>query len=324
MRLQHAMLAYAEHKKSLGIDFAKGAQCLRSFHRLVGDAPLEAIRQRHVTKFLDGPLTSTVTWRSKYGVLRHFFLYWMARSELTGLPLPPVRPPVAQAFVPYIYSRAELRRLLVATRLSQKEDACRIDARTLRALLLFLYGTGALVGEGRRLECRDVDFRRRRISIRSGQFNRSREIPIGPDLYKILRDYSNAYHRTKAHKSAHFFIGKDGQQLNETTVAKSFQRLRKIAAITRSDGAHYQPRLHDLRHTFAVHRMTSWFKHGADLNRMLPALSAYLGQVGLASTERYLTMTPERFRTQLNLLSPKRAQTHWREKAQLMKFLDAL
>lgn len=324
MRLQEGSQIYIARKRTDGAGYAKGAQILRSFYSHTGDVSLEAIRQRQVLTFLDGPLTSTVTWRSKYFVLRGFFQYWMARNEITAPPMPVARPPVAQTFTPYIYSRTEIRRLLAGTRISQKRDACKIEARTLRTFLLFLYGTGALVGEARRLERKDVDFRRRRITIRGIRFSRKREIPIGPDLYKILR----TYHMTKLAKKhttrLHFFINCDGEQLNEVTLAKTFQRLRRIAKIARHDGARYQPRLHDLRHTFAVHRLTSWFKHGADLNRMIPALSAYIGQVGLGSTQRYLSMTPERFRDQLNKLSPKRGKRRWREDAALMRFVDSL
>lgn len=60
--------------------------------------------------------------------------------------------------------------------------------------------------------------------------------------------------------------------------------IRRMAGIVRDDGARYQPRMHDLRHTFAVHRLTAWIKRGADLNRMVPALSAYMGK--FASAQR--------------------------------------
>ena len=100
---------------------------------------------------------------------------------------------------------------------------------------------------------------------------------------------------------------------SSSILGKSFERLRRLSGIVRHDGPCYQPRLHDLRATFAVHRLTAWFKQGADLNRMLPALSAYLGQVGLGSTERYLSMTPERFRKQLVKLSPQRRKRRWRD-----------
>jgi len=63
--------------------------------------------------------------------------------------------------------------------------------------------------------------------------------------------------------------------------------------VLRHDGARYQPRLHDLRHAFAVHRLVAWYRQGADVQRLLPQLATYLGDVHLAATQRYLTMTPE-------------------------------
>jgi len=65
------------------------------------------------------------------------------------------------------------------------------------------------------------------------------------------------------------------------------------AAVSRHDGGRYQPRLHDLRHTWAVHRLVAWYQDGADVQRLLPALATYLGHVHIAATQCYLTMTPE-------------------------------
>ena len=73
----------------------------------------------------------------------------------------------------------------------------------------------------------------------------------------------------------------------------AFQLIREKAGVRRTDGACYQPRLHDLRHTFAVHRLTSWYQEGKDVQRLLPQLSTYLGHRYLAATSVYLTMTPE-------------------------------
>lgn len=67
----------------------------------------------------------------------------------------------------------------------------------------------------------------------------------------------------------------------------------RSAGIVRTDGARYQPRLHDLRHAFAGHRLTAWYRAGADVQRLLPQLSTYLGHLTVASTQVYLTMTPE-------------------------------
>jgi site-specific recombinase XerD len=256
-------------------------------------------------------------------LLKNFFEFWAARGELQALPMPPIRPPCPQTFVPYVYSRAELQLLLRATRLSQKRHACKIGPQTLRTLLLFLYGTGALTGEALRLGSEDVDLERDLATIRGNRFNRVRCIPIGADLHKRLRRYVDSTSQQKNQRK-NFFANTDGSAIKPRILGKSFERLRRVSGIARHDGACYQPRMHDLRHTFAVHRLTAWFKQEADMNRMLPALAAYLGQVGLGSTERYLSMTPERFRRQLTKLSPKRNRRRWRDNGALMKFLSEL
>ena len=76
----------------------------------------------------------------------------------------------------------------------------------------------------------------------------------------------------------------------------AFRRLRIQAGVQRNDGARYQPRLHDLRHAGAVHRLVAWYRSGADLQRLLPQLATYLGHIDLSSTQRYLTLTPELLR----------------------------
>ena len=81
--------------------------------------------------------------------------------------------------------------------------------------------------------------------------------------------------------------------MKKYTIHRDFQRLREYAGIRRSDGERSQPRLHDLRHTFAVHRLTSWYRQGADVQKLLPYLSTYLGHASLRGTQVYLSMTPE-------------------------------
>ena len=126
------------------------------------------------------------------------------------------------------------------------------------------------------------------------------------------------------YKCPTFFVAKGDQPINLDMLRHSFDRIRTYANVTRDDGGKYQPRLCDLRVTFAVHRITSWIKNGADLNRMLPALAAYMGQVGLGHTDRYLSLTPERFHKQLSKLSPGRANGRWRNNKPLMEFIASL
>jgi integrase/recombinase XerD len=160
-------------------------------------------------------------------------------------------------------------------------------------------------------------------TISSNSFSRSREIPIGTDLRNVLRMYL-AWRSRKRFKSICFFVAKDDLPILNRRASLTFQRLRDIAGVLRHDGGTYQPRMDDFRYTFAVHRTTSRIKHGADLNKMLSALAAYMGQVGLGSTERYLSMTSKRFLNELDKLTPRRREGRWRNDKKLMGFLANL
>jgi site-specific recombinase XerD len=324
MKLFEGVDAYVEGRRIYGAAYPKGIQTLNAFCRYMGDISLDTIKQRQVAAFLDGPVISEATWQNKYKYLRNFFLFWLARNAISDLPLPLRRPPVGSPFVPYIYSRAEIRRLLAMIRIGQKNSNCKIDVRTVRVLILFLYGTGALLSDALTLRRDGLDFRRRTITIRNSRPYRSRTIPMCPDLYKVLRRYHATNHPKDTASAPFLFLNRNGEALTEYAVETTFRRLLRVSGVTRRDGIASRPRLHDLRHTFAVHRIDGWIKHGADLNRMLPALSVYMGRHGLGSSDRYLTLSPERFRAQLNKLSPRQSKRKWRDKPGLIKFLAKL
>ena len=113
-------------------------------------------------------------------------------------------------------------------------------------------------------------------------------------MTQVLQQYA-AWHQRERYSQnpeSPFFIGRNGKAVNQDAIEGAFQIIREKAGMRRTDGASYQPRIHDLRHTFAVHRLTAWYKEGADVQRLLPVLSVYLGHTWLAATSTYLTMTP--------------------------------
>lgn len=323
MKLSGGIEAFVERKRAEGLDFQKANLCLKGFCRHVGDLPLDTVSGQHVLTFLDASQVSANTWRGKHSVLRHFFEFWEARGEVLVVRMPPPRPAIQRTFIPYTFSREDIRRLLRTTRQGPNKWPCTLDPQTMRTLVMLLYATGALVGEMLGLTSDDVDLKAGFITIHSSRSYRTRCIPVGADLRSILKTYVNWKHRRKLIGS-HFLLYSDGRPLRLQTAGRHFRKLCQRANVLRYDEATYQPRMQDLRHTFAVHRITSWIKKGADMNRMLPALSAYMGQVGLASTERYLLLTPERFRKELNKLSPQRQKKHWRDNPRVMKFLSQL
>lgn len=323
MNLVAAVETYVKRKRDEGLSYDSSAWYLMSLGRQVGNVPLASVTTREILTFLDSPNSSAVTWMAKYHLLRGFFDFWLARGELNVLPLPVKRKVRHQSFVQHIYTQSEIRTLLKFARSSQKSIRSSIDHIALRTVLIFLYGTGALVGEALRLLIDDVDLKKGTVTFSGKRFNRSRTIPIGRDLILVLKNYLTSRQRQET-QDRHLFLSKGMLGIKHPNLIQTFQRLRRISGIQRHDDASYQPRLYDLRHTFAVHRIAGWIKHGADLNRMLPALAAYMGLADLRSIEKYLSLTPERFRAQLMKLSPRRGKRRWRDDPELMQFLTRL
>ena len=170
----------------------------------------------------------------------------------------------------------------------------KLQALTLRTLILVLYGAGLRLSEVLHLKLTDAHLQDSLLTIRESKFYKTRLVPIGPHLKKALSAYAEKRcHSASLNPDSFFFVTRDGECVTRQIAERSFDRLRNRAGVHRNDGARYQPRLHDLRHSFAVHRLVSWYRQGADVQRLLPQLSTYLGHVHVASTQHYLTMTPE-------------------------------
>jgi site-specific recombinase XerD len=167
-----------------------------------------------------------------------------------------------------------------------------VEATTIHTLVLLLYGAGLRLCEAINLDRADVDTEHVVITIRQTKFGKTRLVPFGAQLGKVLAQFVARGPKGVA-LAAPFFTAPTGARLKKRTVQGSFRRVCDQAGIRQSDSRRFQPRLHDLRHTFAVHRLTSWHQQGADVQHLLPQLSTYLGHTCLSSTQAYLSMTLE-------------------------------
>lgn len=240
MILSESIALYVERKRSGGTAYHKGAQLLRSLNRHVGELELDRISAHDILMFLNGPKTSDLTWTRKWNDLKLFFDFWESRDEM-----PAPRPSKRSSFVPYIYTKHDMRRLLTSIRSNQRDQGCVLHAQTLRTILLRLYATGASVGEVIGLECRDVDVERGTLIVRTNRFERSRKIPLVHDLQTALSSYKR-FRQKKQMRSASFFVTKHDQPVLVSNLTVRFQKLREAAGVKRQDAARYQPRLHDL------------------------------------------------------------------------------
>jgi integrase/recombinase XerD len=296
MKLSTATASYIAHMQSMGMRFCTEASNLKSLCRALGDVPLEEIRPGRIEVYLAGKGPITATWERKYSTLKGFYRFALARGYVNCVPLPPAVPRPLRTFVPYIYTRQELRYLLDAV--GPNDNPRRgVDPDTYRTLLLLLYGAALRISEALALTMVDVDICAGVIHVRDTKFYKSRLVPIGTDLTRILNRHVQKRRREHARHDSPFFCSRHGGAVKRQTAEITFKRLRRRAGILRGDGCtRQQPRLHDLRHSAAVHRLVSWYCSGADVQRLLPQLSTYLGHGSIAATQRYLTLTPELLR----------------------------
>jgi site-specific recombinase XerD len=294
MRVSQVVDAYVAYKQSLGMRFVTEARILKSFSHALGDVDMNQVDTDQVYIFLAGTGPVTRFWHRKLTALRGFYRFAVTRAYATHSPLPTSAPEQPQRFVPYLYSRDDIKRLLAA---ATDREHCNLSALTCRTLLLLLYGTGLRISEAIGLNLADVDLDGGILCVRETKFYKTRWVPTGPDLTRVLVNYAaDRKQRPPTTADSPFLLTQRGQRLSRAGAENAFKQLRESAQVCRQDGARYQPRLHDFRHSFAVTRLISWYHEGVDVQRLLPQLATYLGHVYITGTQPYLTMTPELLR----------------------------
>lgn len=293
MKLVDALTLYMQLVQASGCSGASVGGVLRLFVKFVGsERDLDSISAQEVRAFLDGNRPLNQYWHRKYSALRVFFRFAAARGLVHKIPLPVTTPRVHQSFSPYVYSETDVGRLIEA--IDGLRTTSMIEPRTLRTLVLLLYGTGLRLSEALQLHLADVDLQQDVITIREAKFYKTRLVPLGAHLAQILRDHVEIFHNSlDADPATPFLVRRDRRPPSSSGIRRAFARLRLKAGIRRDDDARYQPRLHDFRATFAVHRLTTWYRQGADVQRLLPLLSTYLGHASIAATQVYLPLIPE-------------------------------
>jgi len=161
-------------------------------------------------------------------------------------------------------------------------------------LVLLLYTAGLRLGEAMRLRLSDINWEERCIHIRETKFFKSRVVPLSPSMMGRLKRYVGLCQRadtTSSRDSPLFPNPRTGQAYSKSRMQDLFRCVcDRVGLGTRGRS---RPRLHDLRHTFAVHRLENCYRNGEDVQSKLGLLSTYMGHVNIYGTQRYLTMTSE-------------------------------
>ncbi len=295
MRLSQLAAEYITFKRSLGMRFRTESVILYAFCRAMGNIDVTQVRPSSVQNYLAGTGPITAFWHRKFEALSGFYRYAVSRGHTSFSPLPTILPKRPPLFQPYIYTHDEYHRLVEMTQVLDQGQRCQVQPATFRTLLLLLFGTGLRISEALSLTLTDVDLSARLLTIHNTKFFKTRWVPMGPQLSTVLAVYAKARRQLPrpARNEPTFFATRSGTALTRGMAERIFRLLCEHAGIHRTDEGRFQPRLHDIRHTFALNRLISWYREGADVQRLLPCLSTYLGHVDVTATQRYLTMTPE-------------------------------
>ena len=260
----------------------------------MGNREIGEVTPETVAKFLHGSGALSATWMLRYKVLTGLYRFAISRGHVDRSPLPTTLPKLPPQQTPYVYSTEELRRLLEATSILRAGHSPQVPAMY-RTLLLLLYGSGMRVGEALRLALQDIDLTEQVITVRDTKFFKTRLVPIGPKLNRelIVHVERRRLLPLSRGEASPLFTTRDGRPWRYTRVISWFQHVRRAAGISCPVGEFRPPRLHDIRHTAAVHRLLAWYRSGQDVQRLLPQLATYLGHIDIRSTQRYLQMTPD-------------------------------
>jgi integrase/recombinase XerD len=294
MSLSEVIDAYIAMQTSLGMSFDSARRLLSQFSREIGNPSIGEVQAEAVAAFLRGRGSLNATWGLKYRILSGFYKFAISRGHVDSSPLPANVPKLPPQQSPYVYSIDELRRLIEATSVVHVKSAP-LQAPMYRMLLILLYGSGLRIGEALNLTLRDVDVIERIITVRDTKFFKTRLVPIGPKLTGQLAVYTQQRRQLPlpSDDDSRLFTTKTGRGWPYPHVITLFQKVRRAAGIGSAIGECRPPRIHDIRHTAAVHRVIAWYRTGRDVQRLLPRLATYLGHIDIKSTQRYLHMTTD-------------------------------
>ncbi len=228
-------------------------------------------------------------WAFRLSAVRGFARYLHALDPGHEVPPPDLLPNRSHRAVPYLYSAEEILALMTATRTLRGE----LRQATYRTLIGLLAVTGMRVGEAIRLDREDVDLRHGILTVRNTKFGKSRELPVHASTVDALRSYLRLRERLVPEPACNAaLISPAGTRLLYCSVHSTFRDLRRRTGLVPRSAA-CRPRIHDVRHTFAVQTLLAWYRAGVEVQPRLPLLSTYLGHVHPKDTYWYLTAAPE-------------------------------
>jgi integrase/recombinase XerD len=289
-RLQQALDDYLTTRRALGFKLREHGTLLAGFVDYLERAGAPTVTVELALAWATLPKNvDPYRWKARLTMVRGFAAYLHTLDPTTEVPPADLLAYRTARPTPRLYSDAEIAAILAAA----ARLAPRMRAATYHTLFGLLAATGLRVNEAIALTRDDVDLSRGLLTIRQAKFDRTRQLPVHPSTVEVLAAYTELRDELFPHPDHdRFFVSTTGTALRYTGVQKVFVAVAERVGID-PEPVSRRPRLHSLRHTFAVDTLLEWHRAGVDVDARMPLLSAYLGHTHPASTYWYLQAAPE-------------------------------
>jgi integrase len=276
-------------RQGLGYKYLDQARRLREFVSFVEARRARTITAKLALAWATLPPRSQVSSAIRLNEVRRFARHVASIDPKTEIPPKGIFPQRSRP-KPYLYSDAEIDALLAAALALPPTDGLR--RWTYHRLFGLFAVTGMRLSEAIGLHRDDVDLEQGVLTVRQAKFGKSRLIPLHPTTNAALRSYAERRDRHLGSRCGlHFFVAERGGRLLNEYVQRVFWRLSREIGLRRP-GASTGPRIHDLRHTFAIRALLGWYREGTNIEKSLPVLSTYLGHTCVGDTYWYLSAYP--------------------------------
>jgi integrase/recombinase XerD len=303
--LQTSLQDYLAMRRGLGFKLHDAGVGLRNFVSFMEHEQASHITIRLALEWAQKPQSVLPSeWARRLSIVRGFARYLSAidcRTEVPSMGLLPYRPKRAK---PYFYTDQEIEDLLAAALDLPPSGGLR--GQKYHCLFGLLSVSGLRISEALNLKLEDIDLHEGVLRVQKAKFGKSRLVPLHPSTQKALSSYIRRRNRfVTEHPASYLFASRTGSPMRRADVYLTFYRLSRQIGL-RGPSASHGPRLHDMRHRFALKTMLGWYRNGQEIERRLPTLSTYLGHVNVADTYWYLSACPE-----LMGLAVERLERHW-------------
>ena len=289
------MKDFVEQKRALGFKYNSCVEVFNEFDRFCNQRGLTetAISKEFLSLWEEKrPHESENTQRMRISCVRALCGYLLNNGYEApkAFHSPPKK---SGEFTPYIFTKDELGRLFAATDKTEETLVSPLRHLVMPTLFRLIYTCGLRVSEAVRLKTSDVDMEQGVITVYAAKGDRDRMVGISDSMLEYMRAYRNHPLMAKS-GSEYFFPAPDGGFYDTSTIYAYFRNYLFQAGIPHR-GRGKGPRVHDLRHSFAVHVLNKWSREGKDIYTCLPVLRIFLGHSRLSATEKYLRLVPDAY-----------------------------